>query len=105
RCTKSPRPPRRPPLPDPAGRRLRRPARERPTHTRRRTKTPFERAHGAVALDGIIDLGIAGIDILGHFALLEHARGRVFEGGLHVVGVKPEPGRDRLRESPRVVSE
>src|SRR5215471_16040559 len=66
---------------------------------------PFERAHDAVALDWIIDFGIAGIDILGQFALLEHARGRVFEGGLYVVGFEPEAGGDRLREPPRLIAE
>jgi hypothetical protein len=66
---------------------------------------PFERAHDAVALGRIIDLGIARVDILGQFALLEHAREGVFEGGLHVVGVEPKAGRDRLRESPRVIGE
>src|SRR5262249_57652421 len=66
---------------------------------------PFERAHNAAALDRIIDLGIAGVDILGQFALFEHARGRVFEGGLHIVGAEPEAGGDRLRESLRVVGE
>src|SRR5258708_24592434 len=66
---------------------------------------PFERAHDAVALARIIDLGIARIDILGQLALLEHARGGVFEGGLHVVGAEPEAGGDRLRESLRVIGE
>src|SRR5215467_6351905 len=66
---------------------------------------PFERAHDAVALDRIIDLGIARIDILAQFALLEHARGRVFEGGLHEVGAETEAGRDRLRESLRIIGE
>src|SRR5262249_56022487 len=31
--------------------------------------------------------------------------GRVFEGGLQVVGVEPEARRDRLRESLRVIGE
>src|ERR1700730_10742327 len=66
---------------------------------------PFERAHDAVALDRIIDLGIARIDILGQLALLEHARGRVFERGLHIVGAEPEAGGYRLRESPRIFGE
>jgi len=66
---------------------------------------PFERAPDAVALERIIDLGIARIDILGQLALLEHARGGVFEGGLHVVGAEPEAGGDRLRESLRVIGE
>jgi hypothetical protein len=71
----------------------------------RRAKLPFEGTHDAIALERVIDLGIAGIDILRKLALLEHALGRVFEDGLHVDGVKPKAGRDGLRETLGVASE
>src|SRR2546430_9228779 len=66
---------------------------------------PFERAPDAVALERIIDLGIARIDILGQLALLEHARGGVFEGGLHVAGAEPEAGGDPLGAALRAIGE
>ena len=45
-----------------------------------------EQGEDARALARIVDLRIAGIDILRDQALFEHPVGRVFISGLHVIG-------------------
>jgi hypothetical protein len=79
--------PRLPDFADPARGRLRGPALHRQHVARGRGEVALECAHDAVALDGIVDLGIAGVDILRQLALLEHALGRILEGRLHIFGV------------------
>ena len=66
---------------------------------------PLERPDDAVAFDRIVNFGILGIDVLRQLALLEHARGRVFERRLHICLVEPKAGRDRLGEMLRVIRE
>ncbi len=100
-----PAPPRLPDFADPPRGRLRGPALHRQHVARRRSQVALERAHDAVALDGIVDLGIAGIDILRQLALLEHALGRILEGRLHIFRLDAEPRSDRLREPMRIVGD
>ena len=65
----------------------------------------LECAQDASALDRVVDLGIARVEVLRKLAFLEHALGRVFEGGLRVVGIEAQAERDRFGKAPRVVGE
>jgi hypothetical protein len=64
-CEEQMPPPRLPDLADPAGCSLRAPALHRQHVTCRRAEVALERAQDAIALDRIVDLGIARIDVLG----------------------------------------
>ena len=59
-----------PDLAQPARGGLRRPALHRQHITRWLAEMALEGTHDTVALDRVVDLGIAGIDVLGELALL-----------------------------------
>ena len=59
---------------------------------------PLELAHDPRALDGIVDLGVAGVDVGGPLALLHHPLDRVLEGGNEIVAIDAEPCRHALGE-------
>ena len=88
-----------PQLADPAGLGLRGPALHRQHVAGRLAEVALERAHDAGALVGIVDLGIARIDVGGQQALLEQAIGRILEGGLNEFGLDAEPRRDAFGEA------
>ena len=87
----------------PAGLGLRGPALHRQNVAGWLAEMTLERAHDAGTLVGIVDLGIARIHIGGQLALLEHAIGRILEGGLDERGHKPQAFRHAFGEAPGFV--
>ena len=82
--------PRAPHFAQPSGFCLRAPALQRQHVTRRPAEMgieqgQIEQVENARALGRIVDLRIAGIDVVGNETLLEHPVGRVLVSGLHVV--------------------
>ncbi len=59
---------------------------------------PLELAHDPRALEGIVDLGVAGVDVVGPLALLQHPLDRILEGGDEIVAIDAEPRRHVLGE-------
>ena len=59
---------------------------------------PLELAHDPRALDRIVDLGVAGIDVGGPFAFLHHPLDRILEGGNEEIAIDAEPRRHAFGE-------
>ena len=63
----------------------------------------FELTHDACALDRIVDLGIARIDVVRQRAFLQHPFGGIFERRQHVFGRDPQFAGKAFGEAMRIV--
>ena len=92
-----------PELADPAAARLRAPALHWQHIAGGRREMPLELTHDAGALDRIVDLGIARIDVVRQRAFLQHPFGGILERRQHVFGRDAEPAGKAFGEAMRIV--